>query len=113
MRVVNNSIELEKYINALSKSDEEGNPFASGPLLVDEFLTNAIEIDVDLISDGKEVFIAGILEHLEPAGVHSGDSTAVLPPFSLTDNIVKNIKTKSKQLALRLDVKDYSIYSLH
>ena len=105
MRVVNNSIELEKYINALSKSDEEGNPFASGPLLVDEFLTNAIEIDVDLISDGKEVFIAGILEHLEPAGVHSGDSTAVLPPFSLTDNIVKNIKTKSKQLALRLDVK--------
>ena len=73
MRVVNNSIELEKYINALSKSDEEGNPFASGPLLVDEFLTNAIEIDVDLISDGKEVFIAGILEHLEPAGVHSGD----------------------------------------
>ncbi len=105
MRVVNNSLELDKYIDVLSKSDEEGNPFTSGPLLVDEFLTNAIEIDVDLISDGKEVYIAGILEHLEPAGIHSGDSTAVLPPFSLADNIVENIKTKSIQLALSLDVK--------
>ena len=58
-----------------------------------------------LISDGKEVYIAGILELLEPAGIHSGDSTAVLPPFSLADNIVENIKTKSIQLALSLDVK--------
>ena len=105
MRVVNNEIELRNYLDVLSKSDEDGNPFNSGPLLVDEYLTNTIEIDVDLISDGTDVVIAGVLEHLEPAGVHSGDSTAVLPPFSIQEEMLNEIKDKSTKLALSLDVK--------
>ncbi len=105
MRVVNNETELRNYLDVLSKSDEDGNPFNSGPLLVDEYLTNAIEIDVDLISDGTDVVIAGILEHLEPAGVHSGDSTAVLPPYSIEENMLAEIRDKSIKLALSLNVR--------
>lgn len=105
MRVVNNETELSNYLDVLSKSDEDGNPFNSGPLLVDEYLTNAIEIDVDLISDGTDVVIAGILEHLEPAGVHSGDSTAVLPPYSIEENMLVEIRDKSIKLALSLNVR--------
>ena len=105
MRVVNNETELSNYLEVLSKSDEDGNPFNSGPLLVDEYLTNAIEIDVDLISDGTDVVIAGILEHLEPAGVHSGDSTAVLPPYSIEENMLAEIRDKSIKLALSLNVR--------
>ena len=105
MRVVKNDEELKNYLSILSTSDEDGNPFNSGPLLVDQFLTNTIEIDVDLISDGKEVFTAGILEHLEPAGVHSGDSTAVLPPFSISEKLIKEIQNKSIKLAKSLKVR--------
>ncbi|MDA9675371.1 carbamoyl-phosphate synthase large subunit [Candidatus Actinomarina] len=105
MRVINNEIELSNYLDVLSKSDEDGNPFNSGPLLVDEYLTNAIEIDVDLISDGTDVVIAGILEHLEPAGVHSGDSTAVLPPYSIQEKMLAEIRDKSIKLALSLNVR--------
>ena len=105
MRVVTNDEELKNYLSILSTSDEDGNPFNSGPLLVDQFLTNTIEIDVDLISDGKEVFTAGILEHLEPAGVHSGDSTAVLPPFSISEKLIKEIQNKSIKLAKSLKVR--------
>lgn len=105
MRVVKNDKELKNYLSILSTSDEDGNPFNSGPLLVDQFLTNTIEIDVDLISDGKEVFTAGILEHLEPAGVHSGDSTAVLPPFSISEKLIKEIQNKSIKLAKSLKVR--------
>ncbi|MAW26649.1 MAG: carbamoyl phosphate synthase large subunit [Actinobacteria bacterium] len=105
MRVVNNETELSNYLDVLSKSDEDGNPFNSGPLLVDEYLTNAIEIDVDLISDGTDVVIAGILEHLEPAGVHSGDSTAVLPPYSIEEKMLAEIRDKSIKLALSLNVR--------
>ena len=105
MRVVKNDEELKNYLSILATADDDGNPFSSGPLLVDQFLTETIEIDVDLISDGKDVFIAGILEHLEPAGVHSGDSTAVLPPFSITDSMIKEIEDKSTTLAKALGVK--------
>ena len=104
MRVVRNNEELTNYLDILASADEDGNPFKSGPLLVDQFLTDTIEIDVDLISDGEEVFIAGILEHLEPAGVHSGDSTAVIPPFSIDKTMIEEIKNKSIQLALGLNV---------
>ena len=105
MRVVQNDTELQNYLSVLATADDDGNPFNSGPLLVDQYLTNTIEIDVDLISDGKDVFIAGILEHLEPAGIHSGDSTAVLPPFSISENVVEEIKNKSTKLAKALGVK--------
>ena len=105
MRVVQNDTELQNYLSVLATADDDGNPFNSGPLLVDQYLTNTIEIDVDLISDGKDVFIAGILEHLEPAGIHSGDSTAVLPPFSISENVIEEIKNKSTKLAIALGVK--------
>ena len=104
MRVVRNNEDLTNYLDILASADEDGNPFKSGPLLVDQFLTDTIEIDVDLISDGEEVFIAGILEHLEPAGVHSGDSTAVIPPFSIDKTMIEEIKNKSIKLALGLNV---------
>ncbi len=104
MRLVQNNDELNNYLDILASADEDGNPFKSGPLLVDQFLTDTIEIDVDLISDGEEVFIAGILEHLEPAGVHSGDSTAVIPPFSIDKTMIEEIKNKSIKLALGLNV---------
>ena len=105
MRVVQNDTELQNYLTVLATADDDGNPFNSGPLLVDQYLTNTIEIDVDLISDGKDVFIAGILEHLEPAGIHSGDSTAVLPPFSISENVIEEIRNKSTKLAKELGVK--------
>ena len=105
MRVVQNDTELQNYLSVLATADDDGNPFNSGPLLVDQYLTNTIEIDVDLISDGKDVFIAGILEHLEPAGIHSGDSTAVLPPFSISENVIEEINNKSTKLAKALGVK--------
>ena len=104
MRVVQTDEELNNYLNILASADEDGNPFKSGPLLVDQFLTETVEIDVDLISDGKDVFIAGILEHLEPAGVHSGDSTAVIPPYSIDKEMIKEIEDKSTKLALGLNV---------
>ena len=105
MRIITNKDELKTYLDILSETDTEGNPFNSGPLLVDEYLTDSIEVDVDLISDGKDVFIAGVLEHLEPAGVHSGDSTAIMPPYSLSSKQIEEIESKSKALALRLGVK--------
>ena len=105
MRIITNENELNTYLDILSETDAEGNPFNSGSLLVDEYLTDSIEVDVDLISDGKEVFIAGVLEHLEPAGVHSGDSTAIIPPYSLSSKQIEEIEAKSKALTLRLGVK--------
>jgi len=80
---------------------------ASGehPILIDKFLDDAIELDVDAISDGKTVVIGGIMEHIEQAGVHSGDSACCLPPVSLGKKILAEIKRQTKLLALALEVK--------
>lgn len=77
---------------------------ADKPVLVDEFLENAIEIDVDLISDGKQSVVAGIMQHIETAGIHSGDSTCVLPPPSLPQPVLVELKRQSKALARELNV---------
>lgn len=98
MEVVYNKPQLEKYIT----DAVEISP--SKPILVDKFLKSAIEIDVDAISDGEEVFVAGIMEHIEEAGIHSGDSACVLPPQSLSENIIKTIKEYTAKLANRLKV---------
>ena len=74
------------------------------PMLVDKFLEDAVEIDVDAVSDGEEVFIGGIMEHIEEAGVHSGDSACVIPPQSLPLDILEIIKDYTTKLALELDV---------
>jgi len=74
------------------------------PILIDKFLQDAIEVDVDALSDGEEVVIAGIMEHIEEAGVHSGDSAAVLPPYSLSDEIIEKIRKHTIDIALSLKV---------
>jgi carbamoyl-phosphate synthase large subunit len=74
------------------------------PILIDKFLQDAIEVDVDALSDGEEVVIAGIMEHIEEAGVHSGDSAAVLPPYSLSDEIIEKIRKHTINIALSLKV---------
>lgn len=75
------------------------------PVLLDKFLQNAIEVDVDAVSDGKNVVVAGIMEHIEEAGIHSGDSACVLPPHTIADNIVHEIKRQTVMLALGLGIK--------
>ncbi|QKX02194.1 carbamoyl-phosphate synthase large subunit [Wolbachia endosymbiont of Dirofilaria (Dirofilaria) immitis] len=79
--------------------------FGHGSLLLDKFLVNAIEIDVDAICDGEKVFIAAIMEHIEEAGIHSGDSTCSIPANTLSDKIVKEIKLQTEKISLELKVK--------
>ncbi len=79
--------------------------FGHGSLLLDKFLVNAVEIDVDAICDGERVFVAGVMEHIEEAGIHSGDSTCSIPANTLSDKIVKEIKLQTKRIALELKVK--------
>ena len=75
------------------------------PILIDKFLKDAKEVDVDAVCDGKTVVVGGVLEHIEEAGVHSGDSAAILPPFSMEPEIVEEIKSQTKKLALSLEVR--------
>ncbi|MEG1609841.1 MAG: carbamoyl-phosphate synthase large subunit, partial [Bilophila sp.] len=74
------------------------------PLLIDQFLENAIEVDVDALSDGEEVYVAGVMEHIEEAGIHSGDSSCVLPPYSLPPDTVEEIERQTVALARELRV---------
>jgi len=98
MEIVHNEEQLQKYINeAVSVSGDS-------PVLIDSFLKNAIEVDVDAISDGNETFIAGIMEHIEEAGIHSGDSACALPPQTLKKDIIKNIIDHTNKLAKELNV---------
>ncbi len=99
MRVVYNVDELDKYISTLP----ELNP--ANPLLLDKFLENAVEIDVDAICDGELVVVGGIMEHVEHAGVHSGDSCCVLPPYSVGTQPLKEIRRQTEMLALELNVR--------
>ena len=94
--------ELEAYVGlAIDAAREEGG---SQTLLIDEFLRSAIEVDVDLVCDGKRAVIGGVMQHIEEAGVHSGDSTSVLPPHSLDAGIVAEIEAHARALALELGV---------
>ncbi|MCB0207610.1 MAG: ATP-grasp domain-containing protein, partial [Anaerolineae bacterium] len=72
--------------------------------LIDSYLSNATEVDVDCICDGKDVFIAGVMEHIEEAGIHSGDSACSLPPYSLKASIVAELERQAKEMALALNV---------
>jgi len=96
MEIVYNESELETYMKTAVKVSKKR------PILVDKYLTHAIEIDVDAVCDGKEVFIGGILEHIEEAGVHSGDATMVLPPQTLAPETVSRIRAMTKKVALAL-----------
>ncbi|CAL4319223.1 carbamoyl-phosphate synthase large subunit [Buchnera aphidicola] len=99
MEIVYNQKELEKYFqNILTPSQKT-------PILLDHYLENATEIDVDIICDGKDVLIGGIMEHIEQAGIHSGDSSCSLPTYTLNENIQNSIKKKVTKLAFALSVK--------
>jgi carbamoyl-phosphate synthase large subunit len=99
MEIVHNKEELKKYFKqAVIISGDS-------PVLIDSYLKDSIEVDVDAISDGKNILIAGIMEHIEEAGIHSGDSTCTLPPYSLSEKIIENIKKQTVKLAKALNVK--------
>ncbi len=98
MQIVYDDDELREYMKEAVRISPEH------PILVDKFLEDAIEIDVDALSDGENVFIGGIMEHIEEAGVHSGDSACVIPPQSISDDVLKTIKDHTIKLALELDV---------
>ena len=76
----------------------------TSPVLIDAYLRDAIEVDVDAICDGEEVFVAGIMEHIEEAGVHSGDSACVLPPHTLSTTTLSDIRQQTSALAWELNV---------
>ena len=86
------------------KTGQINTVLGMNPLLFDRYLSDAIEIDVDALSDGKEVFVAGVMEHIEEAGIHSGDSACSLPARSLTSETVAKLEEQTKKLALALDV---------
>ena len=97
MKIVINEQELEQHVVKLL------NDLPENKVLLDHFLEQAIEAEADAICDGEDVYIIGIMEHIEPAGIHSGDSYAVLPPFDLSENVLKQIEAYTKKIALALN----------
>jgi carbamoyl-phosphate synthase large subunit len=107
MEIVADRGELDRYIQRLSatlKGHSELVVSARRPLLIDSYLADAVEVDVDCLSDGKDTFIAGIMEHIEEAGIHSGDSACSLPAHSLDRSIVVRLEKQTRDLALALGV---------
>ena len=98
MEIIYSEVDLKKYI------DEAVKVSGSNPVLIDKFLNDATEVDVDAISDGNKIFVAGIMEHIEEAGIHSGDSACSLPPYTLSKEIIEEIEKQTNQLAIALKV---------
>jgi len=118
MEIVYNDEELAEYMKiAINVSEDE---VGKHPILVDKFISDATECEVDAVCDGKDVLIGAIIEHIEEAGIHSGDSAAVIPPQTLSKNVIEGIKEYTKKIALGLKtigminiqyaVKDEKIY---
>jgi carbamoyl-phosphate synthase large subunit len=99
MEIVYDEQDLNRYLTEAVKVSNEA------PVLLDRFLDNAIEVDVDAICDGEDVLIGGIMQHIEEAGVHSGDSACSLPPYSLSDIIQAQLREQMRKLAFELNVK--------
>ncbi len=99
MKIVINEQELESHVVNILRDIPDNQ------ILLDHFLERAIEAEADAICDGEEVYIIGMMEHIEPAGIHSGDSNAVLPPFDLSDNVIKQMEEITKKIALAMNVK--------
>ncbi|GAB4184780.1 MAG: carbamoyl-phosphate synthase large subunit [Thermoflexibacter sp.] len=97
MKIVINEKELEQHVVNILNDNPENR------VLLDHFLDGAIEAEADAICDGEDVYIIGIMEHIEPAGIHSGDSNAVLPPFNLGDFVMIQIKNHTRKIALALN----------
>ncbi|MFN5631819.1 MAG: carbamoyl-phosphate synthase large subunit [Sphingomonadales bacterium] len=99
MEIVDTQAQLENYIETAVRVSGDS------PVLIDRYLRDAIEVDVDCVADGDDVVVAGILQHIEEAGVHSGDSACTLPPYSLPDAIIAEIRRQAELLARNLKVK--------
>jgi carbamoyl-phosphate synthase large subunit len=98
MEIVYDDYELKEYMEEAVRVSPEH------PILVDKFLEDAIEVDVDILCDGEDVFIGGIMEHIEEAGIHSGDSACVIPPQTIPEDILDIIRDYSHKLSIELDV---------
>ena len=101
MEIVHEKNQLKNFVEEAFKAAE------NNPILIDKFINNAMEVDVDAISDGNEVFVAGIMQHIEEAGIHSGDSACCLPPVAIKEKLITEIKNQTKKLALALKVKGF------
>jgi carbamoyl-phosphate synthase large subunit len=101
MEIVHERSQLKNFVQEAFKAAEKN------PILIDKFIDHAMEIDVDALSDGKSVFVAGIMQHIEEAGIHSGDSACSLPPVSIKPFLIKEIENQTKKLALALKVKGF------
>ncbi|GBR07214.1 carbamoyl-phosphate synthase large subunit [Acetobacter oeni] len=120
MEIVYDRTSLQRYLRVVLAA--AGPEVSSGPVLIDHYLNDAIEADVDCIADGESVYVAGVLEHIEEAGIHSGDSACALPPYTLSPAIVAELKSQTEAMALELGIvglmnvqyamKDQEIYVL-
>jgi carbamoyl-phosphate synthase large subunit len=107
MEIVHDAAQLDRYVARLASDLDRPSELAVSekrPLLIDRYLSDAIEVDVDCIADGKDTFIAGIMEHIEEAGIHSGDSACALPPHSLGEQAIAELERQTRALALALKV---------
>ncbi|MBO7349988.1 MAG: carbamoyl-phosphate synthase large subunit [Acetobacter sp.] len=102
MEIVYDHSSLQHYTRAALHLTDHESSFA--PILLDRYLNDAIEADVDCIADGKTVYVAGVMEHIEEAGVHSGDSACALPPYTLSSLIINDLKAQTKAIALELNI---------
>ena len=107
MEIVRDAAQFDRYLAKLASDlDRPGELVVSkrSPLLIDRYLSDATEVDVDCLADGKDTFIAGIMEHIEEAGIHSGDSACALPPHSLSEKTLAELGRQTRELALALNV---------
>jgi len=107
MEIVHDRGEVDRYITRLSATLDRPSELVVSPkrpLLIDRYLADATEVDVDCLCDGRDTFVAGIMEHIEEAGIHSGDSACSLPPYSLSPGIIDELGRQARELALALGV---------
>ncbi|HKA71521.1 MAG TPA: carbamoyl-phosphate synthase large subunit [Xanthobacteraceae bacterium] len=107
MEIVHDGGQLDRYIARLASDLDRPSDLAVSarqPLLIDRYLSDASEVDVDCLCDGRDTYIAGIMEHIEEAGIHSGDSACSLPPYSLKPGTIAEIERQTRELALALNV---------
>jgi carbamoyl-phosphate synthase large subunit len=107
MEIVYDTPQLDRYLQRLAATLHGPSELVVSdkrPLLLDRYLSDAIEVDVDCLCDGKDTYVAGIMEHIEEAGIHSGDSACSLPPHSLTEKTIAELERQTRALALALDV---------
>jgi carbamoyl-phosphate synthase large subunit len=107
MDIVRDGAQLDRYLARLSSDLNRPSELAvskKSPLLIDRYLSDATEVDVDCLCDGKDTFVAGIMEHIEEAGIHSGDSACALPPHSLSPALLAELERQTRELALALNV---------